>query len=62
MLAQPRGFCAGVIRAIDIVEQALTKFGVRTNKLKHPTAEKQAAMRSKRRTSGSRNRTPGPYN
>ncbi|HEY2968247.1 MAG TPA: 4-hydroxy-3-methylbut-2-enyl diphosphate reductase [Casimicrobiaceae bacterium] len=27
MLAQPRGFCAGVIRAIDIVEQALTKFG-----------------------------------
>ena len=27
MLAQPRGFCAGVIRAIDIVDQALTKFG-----------------------------------
>ena len=27
MLAQPRGFCAGVIRAIDIVEQALTRFG-----------------------------------
>ncbi len=27
MLAQPRGFCAGVIRAIDIVEQALSKFG-----------------------------------
>src|SRR5437588_11107362 len=27
MLAQPRGFCAGVIRAIDLVEQALTKFG-----------------------------------
>jgi len=27
MLAQPRGFCAGVIRAIDIVEQALEKFG-----------------------------------
>jgi len=27
MLAQPRGFCAGVIRAIDIVEQALAKFG-----------------------------------
>ena len=27
ILAQPRGFCAGVIRAIDIVEQALTKFG-----------------------------------
>ena len=26
-LAQPRGFCAGVIRAIDIVEQALAKFG-----------------------------------
>src|SRR5207237_2375744 len=27
MLAQRRGFCAGVIRAIDIVEQALAKFG-----------------------------------
>ena len=27
MLAQPRGFCAGVIRAIDIVEQALATFG-----------------------------------
>ena len=27
VLAQPRGFCAGVIRAIDIVEQALAKFG-----------------------------------
>jgi len=27
VLAQPRGFCAGVIRAIDIVEQALELFG-----------------------------------
>ena len=27
MLAQPRGFCAGVIRAIDIVEEALANFG-----------------------------------
>jgi 4-hydroxy-3-methylbut-2-enyl diphosphate reductase len=27
MLAQPRGFCAGVIRAIDIVEHALATFG-----------------------------------
>ncbi len=27
MLAQPRGFCAGVIRAIDIVERALEKYG-----------------------------------
>jgi 4-hydroxy-3-methylbut-2-enyl diphosphate reductase len=27
ILAQPRGFCAGVVRAIDIVEQALEKFG-----------------------------------
>lgn len=26
-LAAPRGFCAGVVRAIDIVEAALTKFG-----------------------------------
>ena len=27
ILAQPRGFCAGVIRAIDIVEHALARFG-----------------------------------
>jgi len=27
LLAQPRGFCAGVERAIEIVERALTKFG-----------------------------------
>jgi 4-hydroxy-3-methylbut-2-enyl diphosphate reductase len=27
VLAQPRGFCAGVDRAIDIVEQALARFG-----------------------------------
>jgi 4-hydroxy-3-methylbut-2-enyl diphosphate reductase len=26
-LAQPRGFCAGVVRAIDIVERALARFG-----------------------------------
>ena len=27
ILAQPRGFCAGVVRAIDIVERALKKYG-----------------------------------
>ncbi len=27
ILAQPRGFCAGVVRAIDIVESALEQFG-----------------------------------
>ncbi|MCE3254718.1 MAG: ispH [Rickettsiaceae bacterium] len=27
ILAEPRGFCAGVTRAIDIVEKALAKFG-----------------------------------
>jgi 4-hydroxy-3-methylbut-2-enyl diphosphate reductase len=27
ILAQPRGFCAGVVRAIEIVERALAKFG-----------------------------------
>ena len=26
-LAAPRGFCAGVVRAIDIVERALKKYG-----------------------------------
>ena len=27
LLAQPRGFCAGVDRAIEIVERALIQFG-----------------------------------
>ena len=27
VLAQPRGFCAGVVRAIEIVERALDRFG-----------------------------------
>ncbi|MGA1154984.1 MAG: 4-hydroxy-3-methylbut-2-enyl diphosphate reductase, partial [Burkholderiaceae bacterium] len=27
ILAEPRGFCAGVDSAIEIVERALTKFG-----------------------------------
>ena len=27
LLAEPRGFCAGVDRAIEIVERALEKFG-----------------------------------
>jgi len=27
LLAQPRGFCAGVVRAVDIVELALQKYG-----------------------------------
>jgi 4-hydroxy-3-methylbut-2-enyl diphosphate reductase len=27
ILAQPRGFCAGVVRAIEIVERALNKYG-----------------------------------
>src|SRR6201999_432028 len=31
ILAQPRGFCAGVVRAIDIVEKALNKCGEPVN-------------------------------
>ena len=27
ILAQPRGFCAGVVRAIDVVERALVLYG-----------------------------------
>src|SRR5438309_10797588 len=27
ILAQPRGYCAGVVRAIEIVERALEKYG-----------------------------------
>ena len=26
ILSQPRGFCAGVVRAIEIVERALEKY------------------------------------
>ena len=27
LLASPRGFCAGVVRAIEIVEKSIEKFG-----------------------------------
>ena len=27
LLPEPRGFCAGVVRAIEIVEKALKKYG-----------------------------------
>ena len=27
LLASPRGFCAGVVRAIEIVEKSIKKFG-----------------------------------
>ncbi|HJU40447.1 MAG TPA: 4-hydroxy-3-methylbut-2-enyl diphosphate reductase, partial [Tahibacter sp.] len=27
ILAQPHGFCAGVVRAIDTVERALARYG-----------------------------------
>ena len=27
LLSEPRGFCAGVVRAIEIVERALKKYG-----------------------------------
>ena len=27
LLAEPRGFCAGVVRAIEIVEKTLKKYG-----------------------------------
>ncbi|MCH6584953.1 MAG: 4-hydroxy-3-methylbut-2-enyl diphosphate reductase, partial [Proteobacteria bacterium] len=27
VLANPRGFCAGVVRAVEIVEQALVLYG-----------------------------------
>ena len=27
LLCSPRGFCAGVVRAIDTVEQTLTRYG-----------------------------------
>ncbi len=30
ILAKPRGFCAGVVRAIEIVERALDKYGPRS--------------------------------
>ena len=35
LVAQPRGFCAGVVRAVKIVELALDKYGVPVY-VKHP--------------------------
>ena len=33
LLAEPRGFCAGVDRAIEIVERALLKFEIGSTRL-----------------------------
>ena len=37
LLANPRGFCAGVDRAIDIVERAIGLFGARID-VRHEVA------------------------
>ena len=46
LLANPRGFCAGVDRAIDIVERALQLFGspiyVRHERSEEHTSELQS--------------------
>ena len=41
LLSNPRGFCAGVDRAIEIVERALTKYGAPIDVLVTPSAHKK---------------------
>jgi 4-hydroxy-3-methylbut-2-enyl diphosphate reductase len=45
VLAQPRGFCAGVVRAIDIVERALEKFGAPVY-VRHEIVHNRTVVRS----------------
>ena len=48
LLAEPRGFCAGVVRAIEIVEKTLKKYVQKSNEIKevilacNPTVEGDA--------------------
>jgi len=45
LLAQPRGFCAGVVRAIDIVERALARHGAPVY-VRHEIVHNQAVVDS----------------
>jgi 4-hydroxy-3-methylbut-2-enyl diphosphate reductase len=45
VLAQPRGFCAGVVRAIDIVERSLEKFGAPVY-VRHEIVHNRTVVRS----------------
>jgi 4-hydroxy-3-methylbut-2-enyl diphosphate reductase len=47
VLAQPRGFCAGVVRAIDIVERALQKYGAPVY-VRHEIVHNKAVVESLR--------------
>lgn len=44
ILARPRGFCAGVVRAVDIVERALTLFGDRPVYVRHEIVHNRAVV------------------
>ncbi|THD70490.1 4-hydroxy-3-methylbut-2-enyl diphosphate reductase [Phenylobacterium sp.] len=45
VLAQPRGFCAGVVRAIDIVERSIEKFGAPVY-VRHEIVHNRTVVRS----------------
>jgi 4-hydroxy-3-methylbut-2-enyl diphosphate reductase len=45
VLAQPRGFCAGVVRAIDIVERSLEKYGAPVY-VRHEIVHNRTVVRS----------------
>jgi 4-hydroxy-3-methylbut-2-enyl diphosphate reductase len=47
LLAQPRGFCAGVVRAIDIVERSLQKYGAPVY-VRHEIVHNKAVVESLR--------------
>jgi 4-hydroxy-3-methylbut-2-enyl diphosphate reductase len=47
VLAQPRGFCAGVVRAIDIVERSLQKYGAPVY-VRHEIVHNKAVVESLR--------------
>ncbi len=42
LLCSPRGFCAGVVRAIETVEQALARFGAPVY-VRHEIARRKGA-------------------
>jgi hypothetical protein len=65
ILAQPRGFCAGVVRAIDIVERALAKHGAPVyvrHEIVHNrhVVNRSRRRRSLRRDAEGRRREPSP--
>jgi 4-hydroxy-3-methylbut-2-en-1-yl diphosphate reductase len=61
LLCSPRGFCAGVVRAIDSVEQALKRYGAPVY-VRHEIVHNRYVVESlrPRARSSSRNSTKSP--